>query len=188
MRERELQRSVTSAQSNLNGLTAQKQLLEKQVAQLNAEQEAVSQRVKDLGTTLSNTEFSLVKEKIGAKLSSTVGPTLTHDLTRELDKAEGIRARIERPWDGHSSYIKKIADELSERDRPLGRNVIDNFIRQCDRLSKIVVQIPVLRIPKDADYSAYGFDRDKHPVNVRLKTLVQQIEGRLRRSRIASKP
>jgi hypothetical protein len=175
LRERALQLSVTNAQSNLNALGEQKTLLEKQVAQLNSEQESLSQKVKDLGSTLSKTEFSLVKEKIGAKLHSTVGPTLAFDLPRELDKPDGVRARSERPWDGHLSYIQEIAEDLPERDRLLGRKVVANFIRQCDPLSKIVIQIPALRIPKDADYSSYGYDRDKHPTGLRLKSVVQQI-------------
>lgn len=175
LREQELQRSVASTQSNLSGLTEQKASLEKQVAQLNAEQETVSQKVNDLGATLSKTEFSLVKEKIGAKLSSTIGPTLF--LGRdELYKPEGVRARSERPWDGQLTYIREIAEGLPERDRVLARNVVANFARQCERYSTITIQIPALRIPKDADFSAYDYDRDKHPISLRLAALNKQLE------------
>jgi hypothetical protein len=176
LRERELQLSVANAQSNLNGLADQKTLLEKQVALLNTEQESLTQKVKDLGSTLSKTEFSLVKEKIGAKLSSTIGSTLflRED---ELYKPEGVRARSERPWDGQLSYIREIAEGLlPERDRPLARNVVVNFARQCERYSKIIIQIPALKIPKDADFSAYDFNRDKHPISLRLTALNKQLE------------
>jgi hypothetical protein len=177
LRERTLQLSITSAQSNLDALGGQKISLEKQVAQLNSEQESLSQKVKDLGSTLSKTEFSLVKEKISAKQRSTVGPTmaLAFNLQRELDKPDGVRARTERPWDGLLSFIQEIAAGLPERDRLLGGKVVDNFIQQCDRL-KVAIQIPALRIPKDADYAPYGYDRSKHPTALRLEAVVKQIE------------
>jgi hypothetical protein len=175
LREQELQRSVASTQSNLSGLTEQKASLEKQVAQLNAEQETVSQKVKDLDAALSKTEFSLVKERIGAKLSSTIGPTLFLQ-PDELYKPEGVRARSERPWDGQLSYIREIAEGLPERDRGLARNVVANFARQCERYSTITIQIPALRIPKDADFAAYDYNRDKHPISLRLTALNKQLE------------
>jgi hypothetical protein len=154
--------------------------LEKQVAQLNAEQEAVSQKVKDLGSTLSTTEFSLVKEKIGAKLSSTIVSPIRFTLPEELDRPEGVRARSERPWDSHLPFIQRTAEELAERDRPLGRKVVANFVQQCDRFSKIVIQIPGLRHPKDEDYSPYDYDRSKHPSYLRLVAVSNQI-GKVQR-------
>ncbi len=57
LREQQLQASVKSAEANLSGLADQKTAAEKQIAQLNSEQRALSSKVKELGATLSTTEF-----------------------------------------------------------------------------------------------------------------------------------
>jgi hypothetical protein len=136
----------------------------------------LSQKISELGANLLTTEFSLVREKISAKLSSTIVSTLAFNLSDELDKPEGVRARTERPWDGHLSYIQKTVEGLPERDRPLGRTIVANFIRQCDRFSKIVIQIPALKIPKDEDYSRYNYNRSDHPLALRLDAIVRKAD------------
>lgn len=151
-RERELQLSVTNAQSSFGDLARQKAMLEKQV------------------------EFSLVKEKMGARLSSTIGRAIALRLVEESDRPEGVRARTERPWDAHLSRVRETAEQLPEGDRPLARAVVANFVQQCGRLSSAAIQIPALRIPKDADVSAYSNERDKHPVVSRLNALAKQVE------------
>src|SRR6185437_2901996 len=125
-RERELQLSVTNAQSSFGDLARQKAMLEKQV------------------------EFSLVKEKMGARLSSTIGRAIALRLVEESDRPEGVRARTERPWDAHLSRVRETAEQLPEGERPLARAVVANFVQQCGRLSSAAIQIPALRIPKDA--------------------------------------
>jgi hypothetical protein len=164
LRERELQTSVAAVQSDLKGLAEQKELLLRQVASLNAERESLSAQITELGKSLSNTEFSLVKEKIGAELSSKVVSTVTFSLLQEYEeKPEGVRGRTERPWDDYLDFIRKTADQLPERDRPVARVVVANFEQQCRRLSNVAVQIPNLRPPKDtSDYAQYGWDRSKH--------------------------
>ena len=175
LREQQLQASVKSAEANLSGLADQKTAAEKQIAQLNSEQRALSSKVKELGATLSTTEFSLVREKIGTKLASTIISPVNIFLAEDLYKPEGVKARTIRPWDSHLKFIKETADALEERDRKLAAQVVANFIEQCDRLSKLVIQIPNLKIPRDADLSVYNYDRSKHPTFVRLEGLIDQI-------------
>jgi hypothetical protein len=175
LREQQLQLSVAAAQSTLGELTEKKALAEKRVADLYVEQESLSQKVKELGSSLSNTEFSLVKEKINTVLASTITP-LDIFLSEELDKPDGVKALVKRPWEEQSAYIREIAGKLPERDRQVANEVIRRFVQQCSRYSSIVVAIPSMRIPKDADFSQYGFDRSKHPLAIKLHGLVKQVD------------
>lgn len=175
LREQQLQLSVSTAQTTLGDLAEKKALAEKQVAALNTEQEALSQKVKELGATLSTTEFSLVREKIGTKLASTIISPVNIFMAEDLYKPEGVKARSVRPWDSHFRFIKETAEGLGERDRILAAQVVANFAQQCERFSKLAIQIPNLRIPRDADLAVYNYDRSKHPSYVRLEALVEQI-------------
>jgi hypothetical protein len=176
LHERELQQSISTALSDLKGLAVQKETLQRQVASLNAEQQRLSTKNAELGNTLSTTEFSLVKEKIGAELSSKTVSTIDVTLEHELEEQpEGVRGRTERPWDDYLDFIRKTADRLPERDRPVASAVVTNFAKQCQRLSSVVIQIPSLRPPKDADYAPYGWDISKHPTYIRLEAVIKQI-------------
>jgi len=176
LREQQLQLSVKSAEGNLADLAEQKVIAEKQVAQLNAEQQSLSQKVKDLGATLSTTEFSLVREKIGKQIASTIISPTNIFLALDLYKPEGVKARSIRQWDTHLEFIKETAGKLDERDRKLANQIVGNFIAQCDRFSKMTIQIPNLRIARDSDLSVYNYDRSKHPTYLRLEALVEQID------------
>lgn len=177
LHERELQKSISTAQSDLKGLVEQKEPLQRQVASLNAEQQALSTKVAELGKTLSTTEFSLVKEKIGAELSSKIVSTIDVTLMHELEELpEGVRGRAYRPWDDYLDFIRKTADRLPERDQPVASTVVANFTQQCQRLSNVEIQIPNLLPPKDADLSQYGWDLSKHPSYIRLEAVTKQIE------------
>ncbi|NVN85760.1 MAG: hypothetical protein HXX15_06685 [Rhodopseudomonas sp.] len=175
LREQQLQLSVNTAQSTLRELADKKAVAEKQVAALNAEQETLSQKVRDLGLNLSNAEFSLVREKITAVLASTITP-LDIILSDQLDTPEGVRAVVKRPFDEQSAYIKEIAGNLPERDRPLAEKVIASFRQQCSRFSAVVISIPAMRIPKGEDFSQYNWDRSRHPLAIKLQDLVKQVE------------
>jgi hypothetical protein len=176
LRERELQTSVSTAQLDLKGLAEQKENLQRQVASLNAEQQALSTKISELGKTLSTTEFSLVKEKIGAELSSKIVSTISFSLQREIVKPEGVRGRTEKPWDDYLDFIRKTVDRLPERDRPVARAVVANFAQQCQRLSNVGIQIPSLRPPANAELAPYGWDLSKHPTYIRLEAVTKQIE------------
>ena len=77
LRERDLQQSVAKSREVLANLTEQRAQLDRQVAELKAEQEELSQRAKVLGSTLSSTEFSLVREKIFTGLRADSGQVRT---------------------------------------------------------------------------------------------------------------
>lgn len=62
--EKDLQRSIAESQVSLNSLTEQKIRLEGQIADLKVAQESYAKQVKELGTQLVGTTFSLVREKI----------------------------------------------------------------------------------------------------------------------------
>lgn len=175
-RERELELSATTAQSSLGDVALQKAALEKQVADLDAQQQSFTRKTQELNAILAKAELSLVKEKMGARLSSMTGRAIALRLVEEFDRPEGVRARTERPWDSHLSRIREIAEQLPERDRPLARAVVANFVQQCSRLSSAAIQIPALRIPKEADASAYNNERDKTPVASRFAALTKQVE------------
>lgn len=175
LREQQLQASVKGAEANLTGLAEQKAIAEKQVAQLNAEQHLLSQKVREMGASLSTTEYSLVREKIGKQLASTILEPVNIFLAEDLFKPEGVKARSVRPWDAHLAFIKETASKLPDRDRKLSAQVIADFIEQCARFSKIAVQIPNLRIARDDDLSVYNFERSKHPTYLRLEALVEQM-------------
>jgi hypothetical protein len=156
-------------------LAEKKAIAEKQVAALNAEQESLSQRVKDLGQNLSAAEFSLVREKITTVLASTISP-LDIFLSEQLDTPEGVKALVKRPFDEQSAYIREIAGKLPERDRPLAESVISHFRQQCSKFSSIIISIPAMRIPKGENYAQYNWDRSKHPLAIKLSELVKQVE------------
>jgi chromosome segregation ATPase len=92
LREQQLQLSISQTQVTLGDLNEQRAGLERQVADLNAEREALSRKAESLGSTLSSTEFSLVREKISAKLASTIVSTLSLNLDTELWSAQGVQA------------------------------------------------------------------------------------------------
>jgi hypothetical protein len=175
-RQHELELSAKTAQSSLGDVARQKAALEKQVADLNSQQQSFSRKTQELDSNLAKAEFSLVREKIGARLSSMTGRAIALRLVEEFDKPEGVRARTERPWDSHLSRIREIAEQLPERDRPLAKAVVANFVQQCSRLSGTAIQIPALRIPKDTDTSAYNNERDKTAVASRFNALTKQAE------------
>lgn len=175
-REQQLQMSVKDAEANLEDLAKQKEVAQKKIAALDAEQEALTQKITNLDSTLSNTKFSLVREKINTTLSSTINGT-SFFLEDRLEQADGVAAVTERPWDDKLAYIKKIAANLPEPDRDVGAQVVAKFAQQCGRYSKIAIQIPALRIPKGTDYSPYGYDRSKHPTAVRLRAIAKQLEN-----------
>ena len=172
VRGRDLEASIASAQSGLGDVARQKAELEKQVADLDAQQQSFARKTQEMNAMLSRAEFSLVKEKIGARLSSMTGRAIALRLVEEFDKGEGVRARTERPWDNHLSRIRDIAEQLPDRDRPLAKAVVANFVQQCNQLSGTAIQIPALRTPKDGDTSAYNGERDKSPNSERDKTSV----------------
>lgn len=172
VRGRDLEASVASAQSGLGDVARRKAELEKQVADLDAQQQSFVRKTQEMNAILSRAEFSLVKEKIGARLSSMTGRVIALRLVEEFDKGEGVRARTERPWDSHLSRIREIADQLPDRDRPLAKAVVANFVQQCSHLSGAAIQIPALRTPKEGDASAYNGERDKTPNSERDKTSV----------------
>ncbi len=178
LREQQLQLSIATAQNNLNGLAERKDELESQLSSLKAQYETASKRMQQLNSTLVNTEFFLVREKIGAKVSSVISElmVLTIKLSEELTSPQGTRARTVKPWDYSLKFVQDTSAELPESDRILGRIVVEKFIQQCARYNEVVIQIPNLRIPRDADMSPYNYNSDKHPASVRLEAIRKQIE------------
>jgi hypothetical protein len=174
--ELELQKSVSTAQTDLKSLAEQKETLQGQVASLKAQQQGLSTSVAELEKTLSVSEFSLVKEKIGAELSSKIVSTIAFTLTRELEGPDGVRGRTERPWDKYLDFIRKTADKLPEHDRPIARVVVANFEEQCQRLKNVGIQIPSLRSLDKENLAPYGYDLSKHPSSIRLESVIKQIE------------
>jgi len=178
LRERELQFSITAAQSSLGGLAGQKDDLEKQISALKIEQQGLSDKVKELGLSLSTTEFLLVREKISAQVSSVISEMMVIRLNfiRDIYEPQGVRARLLRPMDSYVRDIREIAEKLPDRDRTLARLVVSNFEQQCARYKNTAIQIPALRIPREEDFSKYNYDRSKHPTNIRLELIGKQIE------------
>lgn len=175
--EQDLQRSILSSQSSLNGLSEQKAELEKQVANLKTAQESFSKQVQELGSMLAGTTFSLIREKISVALADGLSELAVIRIGIEVDwLAKGVRAREIRPWQSHLKSVEQAIAKLPEQDRLMGRSVYDKFVQQCSRYSSIVVQVPALRIDPNLDMSVYGNDRDKYPVAVRAKAVSKQIE------------
>jgi cell division protein FtsB len=176
LREQQLQLSISQTQATLGDLNEQRTGLEKQVADLNAEREALSRKAESLGSTLSSTEFSLVREKISAKLASTIVSTLSLNLDTELWSAQGVQARSVRPWNDYFAFIKKTAEELNERDQALGQTIVARFVDQCGaRFSTQTVRIPAFRQAKGEEIIS-SFDRNDHPSARKLDVYVKQIE------------
>jgi hypothetical protein len=178
IREQQLQLSVKNAETSLGGLSEEKSELEKRVAALKVEQENYSKRVQELGSTLSETQFSLAREKVGVKLASGLSGLAVIRLHLGSDwlTPEGVRAQTVRPWQSYLKSVEQAVAGLPDADRVIAHTVLEKFVQQCERYSSIVIQIPALRVPLGADFSAYGNDRDKHPVAVRAKGLSNQVE------------
>jgi hypothetical protein len=176
LREQQLQLSISQSQATLGDLNAQKTTLEDQVANLNVERQALSRKAEELGSSLSNTEFSLVREKIGTKLASTMISTLSIKLDDELWSPQGVQARTVKPWDTYIAFIKKTADQLEDPDRNLGQQVVLKFVEQCgDRFSSQAVRIPAFRQAKSEEIPAGTWIRDDHPSAKKLDGYVKQV-------------
>lgn len=178
LREQELQLSIATARQNLRGLAEQKAELGKQVSQLKTEQDSLQTKVTQLGSTLANTEFSLIRERINSEMSSGLSElaVLRITLSDDLFTAQGVRPRIIKPWDSFVRAIRRASEKLTDRDKVLAEIVIEKFLQQCARYKEAMVQIPAMRIPKDADFSQYNYNRDKHPIAIRLETFGKRIE------------
>jgi hypothetical protein len=176
LREQQLQLSISQSQATLGDLNAQKATLEDQVANLNVERQALARKAEELGSSLSNTEFSLVREKIRTKLASTMISTLSIKLDDELWSPQGVQARTVKPWDAYLAFIKKTADQLADSDRHLGQQVVLKFVEQCgDRFSPQEVRIPAFRQAKGEEIPAGTWNRDDHPSAKKLDGYVKQI-------------
>src|SRR5947207_1111235 len=69
-RERELQRSIGSAQASLDGLSEQKTALEKQVQSLNAEK---TKKTQELNDALASSDFAVTREKMVVEMTRVLG-------------------------------------------------------------------------------------------------------------------
>lgn len=177
LREQQLQTSIAQSQTILTDLNSQKSGLEKQVADLASEREALSKKAENLGSSLSVTEFSLVREKISAKLASTIVTTLSFTLDDELWSAQGVNARIVKPWNDYFTFIKRTAEGLPEPDRALGKSVVTRFIEQCaPRYATQSVSIPAIKQAKAEEITG-SWIREDHPSARKLDVYVKQIEA-----------
>jgi len=176
LREQQLQLSVKSAESNLGGLAEEKSELEKQIAILRVEQDSYSKRVQELGSTLSGTQFSLAREKIGVRLASGLGELAVIRIKLGSDwlSPEGFKARTIRPWQSYLNSAQKAVAEMSDADRPMAQTVLEKFIQQCERYSSVVIQAPALRVSPNDDFK--DDNRDNHPVAIRAQGISKQIQ------------
>jgi hypothetical protein len=78
-------------------------------------------------------------------------------------------------WDDELSELQRVASELPESDKPLARPVIAAFVQQCQRFSEVVIQVPQLRLAKDADFAKYNFDRSKDPIAQKAEAIKNSI-------------
>lgn len=175
LREQQLQLSITQTQSTLGSLNNQKAGLDRQISELKDQQEALLKKADTLGSTLSTTEFSLVREKIGAKLASTIINPLSLTLDSEL-WTQGVKARTVRPWSDYLPFIKRTGEGLGEGDRALAKIVVERFIETCGGFAEAVIRIPAFPPAKSSEIPNGSFMRDDHPSARKLDAYVNQIK------------
>jgi septal ring factor EnvC (AmiA/AmiB activator) len=130
-REQKLQVSVESREKELSiieqkssalvgdlaNLTEQRDTLQRQVANIESERNRLVTRVDEIGSNLSQTEFSLVKERIRAELSGKIVSTIPFHVGHNL--AQGARLKKPEVWTDYLDFIRSTANKLPEKDRTL---------------------------------------------------------------------
>jgi DNA repair exonuclease SbcCD ATPase subunit len=156
-REKELARieqKTGQLQADVSALSDQRDLLQRQISAAEQERSRLEEQAKALAANLSRSEFQLVKEKIYTTLSSTIVSTVPLRLSSEFYSAEGVKPRKVSIWPDYLDLIRSSIAKLSEKERPLGQEVLKAFLSQCGGLRNGFVALPALKSSK-VDYSEY---------------------------------
>lgn len=130
-RESELNASVSSREAELKSLGSQRDSLQQQIVKSEAERKDLLARVAEINLELSKKEFLLVKQEIATTLAGTIGNLLPFRLIDEAYSEKGTRPRREELWTGRLEYMRSVVEKLPDREKSLGREVIQRFIEQC---------------------------------------------------------
>lgn len=189
-REQELNALGSKAnelQGQLTGLASQRDQLQRQIVNLESERDLLASQIKDVDTKLGHTEFSLVKEKLAAQLSSRIIVVWPYNIMDEAYSPHGIRPRKEVLWGAYVSSMREKVNTLTPTEQELGNTVITNFINQCGQLSTISFDIPRLKTIQadftkrnslnDLDVKKYDDEIEKNNQDVSKK--LDEIEKRV---------
>lgn len=110
--------------------------------------------MQELNEALSSSELALTREKLVVEMTRVLGEfaVFRMKLTSNVYEPEGVRAQTVRPWQMYLGNVDRAMAKLSAEDQKTGRVVKEKFLQQCDRLSSVTIQIPELRVPKNADF------------------------------------
>jgi len=152
-----LGKKTAELQGDLAQLSSQRERLQQQISQLEVERSALTARVAEAATDLLRSQFSMVREKLVGKLTSTLVVTWPLRLSDELYSAQGIRPRKATLWGDYLQFLRDEADKLASTEKELGKIVIEKFVNHCGHLSNVSIDIPALKAPNvEVDYRAYA--------------------------------
>lgn len=175
-RETELQTSINNAQQDLAGLGEQKSSLEKQVANLKEEQQTLTAQIQTLGSNLSKTTFDYVREKISVQLTAGLGELYVTalQLSDELSKPEGTRARTLRPFEIQIRRIEEISKELPSSEKETAQLIAAKFSEQCSRFHALLIYIPAVRI-QEGELAQSNYDINKTSAGAKINAISNKI-------------
>lgn len=171
--ENELRTSISNRETELKSLGIQRDSLQQQIAKDEAERNDLRARLDTIKVEVAQKEFLLVKQEIATMLAGTIGDLLPLSLVDEAYSEKGTRPRREEMWTNRLNYIRKLVEQLPEKDKSLGQEVVRRFIEQCEQLSKDFIEIPAIKSPRLLS-SGDEYQRDQKIFSQKLDALVQK--------------
>src|SRR5262245_9480065 len=105
----------------------------------------ISRREIELGAIEQRLATALVKEKISTRIAGTMVVTWPLRLVDEF-YSQGIRPRKEQLWIAYLNFIRTVIEELPSNEQALGQEVLLKLNEQCSHLSKVVIDVPSIKL------------------------------------------
>lgn len=176
LQERDLLASVARTKMQLAEIEVARKVLADSIEKLSSDRQALASEIAAIQKDLASAQFLVIKEKIGAELSSKVVSITTFTLSQDFwTNKDGVRGTKEKPWKHYISFVQETARKLPESDRVNGQLVVAEFIKRCGRYENMGVDIPNLKIGPDEDFAKYNYDRSAHPSSINLEAIIEKI-------------
>jgi hypothetical protein len=165
--------------SKIAAMELQEHQLRIQISQRETELRTIEQKITELGSNLSRSEFERVREKIKAELfGSKLVVVWPLKLVDEYFSKNGIRPRKEFLLPQYLAYATTRIEQFPKAEQELAQQTLRLFGEQCAHLNK-AIDLPALKHP-DIDVDAYlgNADSKKHLAN--YKKLENDAESKFK--------